>query len=199
MSTRKILVAGLLAAAAMAMSTASMAQFDGLYIGGGFTRFKATETAHDPVTDSSITLGVADHQGGFNGNVGFGFSMRMLYLGVEASYSNQVGEITVRTGGTDFSDGVEEAGAVSILPGLKLGNDALIYGRIGAAQAKLKAQSTGGFSQTHKGTLYGVGMKGAVAKNLALVVEYQNYVLKEKEGIKPDAVGVLLGFQYTIW
>jgi opacity protein-like surface antigen len=197
-STRKILFGALLAAAAMAMSSASMAQFDGLYIGGGFTRFKASETANDPVTDSSITLGVADHQGGFNGNVGFGFSVSMLHLGVEASYSNQVGEITVRTGGTDFSDGVEEAGAVSILPGLKLGTGALIYARFGAAQAKLKSQS-GGFSQTHKGTLYGLGMKGAVAKNLALVVEYQNYDLKEKEGVKPDAVGVLLGAQYTFW
>jgi opacity protein-like surface antigen len=192
------LFAALLAAAAMAMSTASMAQFDHLYIGGGFTRFKASETANDPATDSSITLGVADHQGGFNANVGYGFSLSMLHLAVEASYSNQVGEITVRTGGTNFSDGVEEAGAVSILPGLKLGTGALIYARIGAAQAKLKAQS-GGFSQTHKGTLFGVGMKGAVAKNLALVVEYQNYDLKEKEGIKPDAVGLLLGAQFTFW
>jgi opacity protein-like surface antigen len=197
-SIRKLLSAGLLAAAAMATSTASMAQFDGFYIGGGFTRFKASETANDPATDSSITLGVADHQGGFNGNVGFGLSMSVLYLGVEASYANQVGQITVRTGGTDFSDGVEEAGAVSILPGLKLGTGALIYGRIGAAQAKLKSQS-GDFSQTHKGTLYGLGMKGAVAKNLALVVEYQNYDLKEKEGIKPESVGVMVGFQFTIW
>jgi opacity protein-like surface antigen len=190
------LSAALLAAAAMATSSASLAQFDGFYIGGGFTRFKASETSNDPVTDSSITLGVAEHQGGFNGNVGFGVSLSVLHLAVEASYSNQVGEITVRTGGTDFSDGLEEAGALSILPGLKLGTGALIYGRIGAAQAKLKAQS-GGFSQTHKGTLFGLGMKGAVAKNLALVVEYQNYDMKEKEGVKPDAVGVLVGAQYT--
>ena len=196
MSIRKLLSAALLAAAAMATSSASLAQFDGFYIGGGFTRFKASETSNDPVTDSSITLGVAEHQGGFNGNVGFGVSLSVLHLAVEASYSNQVGEITVRTGGTDFSDGLEEAGALSILPGLKLGTGALIYGRIGAAQAKLKAQS-GGFSQTHKGTLFGLGMKGAVAKNLALVVEYQNYDMKEKEGVKPDAVGVLVGAQYT--
>jgi opacity protein-like surface antigen len=195
-SIRKILFAAWLAAVAMTTSTASIAQFDGLYIGGGFTRFKASETANDPATDSSVTLGVADHQGGFNGNVGFGFSLSVLQLAVEASYSNQVGKITVRSGGTDFSDGLEEAGAVSILPGVKLGTGALIYARIGTAQAKLKAQS-GGFSQTHKGTLYGVGMKGAVAKNLALVVEYQNYDMHEKEGIKPDAVGVLLGAQYT--
>src|SRR5262245_30463204 len=125
----------------MATSTASLAQFDGFYIGGGFTRFKASETAIDPATDSSITLGVADHQGGFNGNVGFAVSVSVLSFGVEASYSNQVGEITVRTAGTDVSDGLEEAAAISFLPGLKLGTGALIYGRIGAAQAKLKAQS----------------------------------------------------------
>ena len=198
MSIRKIAFAALLAAAGMAISSASMAQFDGLYIGGGFTRFKASETANDPVTDSSMTLGVADHQGGFNGNVGLAFSLQMLSLGVEASYAPQVGKITVRTAGTDFSDGIEDAAAVSILPGLKLGTGALLYARIGAAQAKLKSQS-GGFSQTHKGTLYGLGMKGAVAKNLAVVVEYQNYDLKEKEGVKPEAVGVMLGAQFTFW
>ena len=81
---------------------------------------------------------------------------------------------------------------MSFLPGLKLGNGALIYGRVGAAQAKLKS-ATCNSSLTYKGMLYGIGMKGAVAKNLALVVEYQNYVLKEKEGAKPEAVGVMLG------
>jgi opacity protein-like surface antigen len=195
-SIRKILFAALLAGAGMAVSTASLAQFDGLYIGGGFTRFKASETVNDPVTDSSLTIGVADHQGGFNGNVGFAFSVSVLSLGVEASYASQVGNITVRTAGTNLTDSVEQAGAVSFLPGIKLGTGALIYGRIGAAQAKLKSQS-GDFSETFKGQLYGLGMKGAVAPNLALVVEYQNYVLKEKDGVKPDAVGVLLGAQYT--
>jgi len=195
-SIRKIAFAALLAVAGMATSSASMAQFDGLYIGGGFTRFKASETANDPVTDSSVTLGAADHQGGLNGFLGFGVSLSVLHLAVEGSYSSQVGKITVRSGGVDVSDGVEEAGAVSIMPGLKLGTSALIYARIGMAQAKLKSQ-TGDFTQTHKGTLFGLGMKGAVHKNLCLVVEYQNYDLKEKEGIKPDAVGVLLGAQYT--
>ena len=196
MSIRKIAFTALLAIAGMTVSTASMAQFDGFYIGGGFTRFKASETANDPVTDSSMTLGVADHQGGLNGFVGFGVSLSVLHLAVEGSYSGQVGKITVRAAGTDVSDGVEQAGAVSILPGLKLGTGALIYGRIGMAQAKLKSQS-GDFSQTHKGTLYGLGMKGAVTKNLCVLVEYQNYDLKEKEGIKPESVGVLLGAQYT--
>jgi opacity protein-like surface antigen len=193
------LFAGLLAAAAMAMSTASMAQFDGLYIGGGFTRFKASETVDNLLnTGVAGTLGVSDHQGGFNGNVGFAFSVQMLSFGVEASYANQIGKVTVQAGGTDRSDSVEEAGAVSFLPGLKLGTGALIYGRVGAAQAKLKSD-TFNSSLTYKGMLYGLGMKGAVAKNLALVVEYQNYVLKEKEGAKPEAVGVMLGAQYTFW
>jgi len=198
-SIRKTLSAALLAAAAMTMSSASLAQFDGLYIGGGFTRFKASETVADLLnTGVTGTLGVSDHQGGFNGNAGFAFSVSMLSLGVEASYADQIGKITVRQGGTDFSDSVEEAAAVSFLPGLKLGTGALIYARVGAAQAKLKS-ATFGSSQTHKGTLYGLGMKGAVARNLALVVEYQNYDLKEKEGTKPEAVGVMLGAQYTFW
>jgi opacity protein-like surface antigen len=115
---------------------------------------------------------------------------------VEASYSNQIGEITLQSGGRDFSDSVEEAGAVSILAGFQLGDGALIYARFGAAQAKLKA-ALSDFSQKHTGKLFGIGMKGAMTPNLALVLEYQNYDLKEKEGVKPDAVGVVVGVQYT--
>ena len=96
MSTRKILVAALLAAAAMAMSTASMAQFDGLYIGGRVHQVQSLRDGPRSRHRLAGTLGVSDHQGGFNGNVGFGFSMQMLSLGVEASYANQIGKVTVR-------------------------------------------------------------------------------------------------------
>ena len=198
MSIRKIAFAALLAVAGMAMSSASMAQFDGIYIGGGFTRFKAFETLDNffGVPGLRGTGSAEDHQGGFNGNVGYGFSLSILPLAVEASYSNQIGKATLTLNGQEFSDELKEAAAVSIMPGLKLGTGALIYARIGAAQAKFQAQSVG-TKETRNGTLYGLGMKGAVHKNLCLVVEYQNYDLKEKDGFKPEAVGVLLGAQYT--
>jgi opacity protein-like surface antigen len=197
-SIRKISLAALLAAAAMAFSSASMAQFDGFYIGGGFTRFKAFETVDNffGVPGLRGTGSSEDHQGGFNGNVGYGFSMSILHLAVEASYSNQIGKTTLRFGGQEFSDELKEAAAVSILPGLKLGTSALIYARIGAAQAKFQAQSVDS-KETRNGTLFGIGMKGAVHKNLCLVVEYQNYDFKEKDGFKPEAVGVLIGAQFT--
>jgi opacity protein-like surface antigen len=197
-SIRKFFLAGLLAAAAMATSTASMAQFDGFYIGGGFTRFKASETADDfPFVGVRGTAGTEEHQGGFNGFVGYGLTIvGPLHLALEASFSNQIGEVLFKTPFGDVTDSLEEAAAVSILPGLKLGPSALIYARIGAAQAKLKT-SVSDFNQTQKGTLFGVGMKGAVAKNLCLVVEYQNYDFKEKDGVKPEAVGLLLGAQFT--
>ena len=198
MSIRKIAFAALLAVAGMAMSSASMAQFDGIYIGGGFTRFKAFETLDNffGVPGLRGTGSAEDHQGGFNGNVGYGFSLSILHLAVEASYSNQIGKTTLKFNGQEFSDELKDAAAVSIMPGLKLGTGALIYARIGAAQAKFQAQSVG-TKETRNGTLYGLGMKGAVHKNLCLVVEYQNYDLKEKDGFKPEAVGVLLGAQYT--
>ena len=198
MSIRKIAFAALLAVAGMATSSASMAQFDGIYIGGGFTRFKAFETLDNffGVPGLRGTGSAEDHQGGFNGNVGYGISLSILHLAVEASYSNQIGKATLKLNGQEFSDELKEAAAVSIMPGLKLGTGALIYARIGAAQAKFQAQSVG-TKETRNGTLYGLGMKGAVHKNLCLVVEYQNYDLKEKDGFKPEAVGVLLGAQYT--
>jgi len=195
-SIRKISFAALLAAAAMAVSSASVAQFDGLYIGGGFGMFKATETANDPATDSSLTLGGTEHQGGWNVNAGYGGSVGILHLAIEVSYANQVGEISDRILGQTFTDGVEEAVAGSILPGFKFGPNGLAYLRIGAAQAKLKA-ARGGFSQTHNGKLYGIGMKQALAPNLALFIEYQNYDFKEKDQIQPASTGFILGAQYS--
>ena len=180
------------------MSTSCLAQFDGIYIGGGFTRFKGFETLDNffGVPGLRGTGSSEDHQGGFNGNVGYGFGMSILHLAVEASYSTQVGKTTLKFNGQEFSDELKDAAAVSIMPGLKLGTSALIYARIGTAQAKFQAQSTDS-KDTRHGTLYGLGMKGAVHKNLCLVVEYQNYDFKEKDGFKPEAVGVVLGAQYT--
>src|SRR6185503_19364275 len=186
MSIRKISFAALLAAAGMTMSSASMAQFSGLYIGGGFGRFKATETFTDPATNSTTTFGAEDYLGGWNVNAGFGGSAGPLYLAVEASYMNQVGEVSLRVNGVTFADALEDVAAVSILPGIKFGPDGLAYLRIGAAQAKLVG-ADGRFSQKHDGLVYGIGMKQAVGRHGAVFVEFQNYEFKEKGGLKPAA------------
>lgn len=198
MSIRKFAFAALLAVAGMTVSSASMAQFDGLYLGLGFTRFKAFETLDNffGVPGLRGTGSAEEHQGGFNGNIGYGFGMGILHLAVEASYSNQVGKATLQFNGQEFSDELKDAAAVSILPGLQLGTSALIYARVGTAQAKFQAASVD-TTDKRNGTLLGLGMKGAVHKNLCLVVEYQNYTFKEKDGFKPEAVGVVLGAQYT--
>ena len=198
MSIRKFAFAALLAVAGMTVSSASMAQFDGLYLGLGFTRFKAFETLDNffGVPGLRGTGSAEEHQGGFNGNIGYGFGMGILHLAVEASYSNQVGKATLQFNGQEFSDELKDAAAVSILPGLQLGTSALIYARVGTAQAKFQAASVD-TTDKRNGTLLGLGMKGAVHKNLCLVVEYQNYAFKEKDGFKPEAVGVVLGAQYT--
>jgi len=197
-STRKILFGALLAAATMAMSSTSMAQFDSIYFGGGFTRFKATETFTDPVSVSSVTFGNDSHQGGFNGFLGYGLGLgSLVHIALEGSYSSQVGQASATAFGVTTNHGLEEAAALSILPGLKFTPTGLFYARIGAAQAKYK-DSQGTFSQTHKGTLFGVGMKQEVARHAALLVEFQNYVMKEKDGLKPESTGVLLGFQFSL-
>jgi len=196
MFIRKVWFVVLLAAAGMAMSSASMAQFDGFYFGGGFGRFKATETFTDPVTASSMTLGAEDYQGGWNVNAGFAGSAGPLHLAVEASYMNQAGEVSVQSFGTTFRDGLEDVAAVSILPGIKFGPDGLAYVRIGAVQGKLVGQD-GSFSQKHNGMVYGIGMKQAVGRNGAVFVEFQNYDFNEKDGLQPAANGVLLGLQFS--
>ena len=198
MSIRKISLAALLAAAAMAFSSASMAQFDSFYLGGGFTRFKATETFTDPTTDTKVTFGNDSHQGGFNGFVGYGLSLgSLLHVALEASYSNQVGQASATALGVTTAAGLEEAAAISILPGLKFSPTGLVYGRVGAVQAKFK-DSEGAFSLTHKGTLFGIGTKQEVARHAAVLVEFQNYVMKEKDGLKPESTGVLIGLQFSL-
>ena len=196
MFIRKVWFVVLLAAAGMAMSSASLAQFDGFYIGGGFGRFKATETFDDPATASSTTFGAEDYLGGWNLNAGFGGSAGPLHLAVEASYMNQVGEVSLQLFGTTFADALEEVAAVSILPGIKFGPSGLAYLRIGAAQGKLVG-ADGSFSQKHNGMVYGIGMKQAVGSHGAVFVEFQNYDFKEKDGLTPAANGVLLGIQFS--
>jgi opacity protein-like surface antigen len=84
---------------------------------------------------------------------------------------------------------------VSVLPGYKFGPNTLGFVRVGAAQAKLKAE--GGPSQTHNGIVFGIGVKQAVSPNLALSLEYQNYDLEEKDDLTPRSTGVVLGVQFT--
>jgi hypothetical protein len=42
-------------------------------------------------------------------------------------------------------------------------------------------------------------MKQALGSNGALVVEYQNYEMNEKDGIQPRATGVLIGLQFSLF
>ena len=155
--------------------------------------FKATETAS--ASGSTLTAGNEDHQAGLNLNAGFGHSFGSFHLAGEVAFTSQIGEVTAQLGGFSFTDSLEEAITLSVLPGYKFGPNSLGFVRVGAAQAKLKAE--GGPSQTHSGIVFGIGVKQAVSRNLAVSLEYQNYDLEEKDGLTPRSTGVVLGVQFA--
>ena len=176
---------------------AAHAQFDGIFFGGGVGFYKATVQVPD-----AFTFGNDKHVAGLNLNAGYGRSFGELHLAGEARYANEIGKVDLP--GVAVSAKLDNAWSISVLPGYKFGNNALLFGRLGYTRAELK----GSFldpdtAKTHTGWLWGIGAKGAFSRNLALSVEYQFYDLKRKDypingPLQPAATGIVIGVQYAL-
>ena len=195
MGNRKIVGAVTLALSAVAGS--ACAQYDGLYVGGGVGMYKGS-VEFNP---GAFTAGDTKHRSGVNLNIGYGHTFDKFNLAGELSYTNTIGRVSP---GAGFTAKLDDAWAWSILPGYKLSNSALLYGRLGMASAKTSGNALLPDSgKTHRGALYGVGVKLAMDKNWSGVVEYQSYDLKSKDypigggSAKPSASGIVLGAQYA--
>jgi len=184
-----------------AVGTSAFAQFDGIYAGAGLSFTKGTME----FDNGGGTVGDNKHRMGLNLNVGYGHSFGNFNLAGELSYADKLGRIdSVSLGGP--SANLEKAWALSVLPGFKVGNNALLFGRVGWAQAKTAGSAfttanIGAGSQKHDGTLWGIGGKYAFTRNVSAVVEYQVYDLNSKsyagQGVKPQSTGIVLGVQYA--
>jgi opacity protein-like surface antigen len=188
----------LMAALSTALAaSAAHAQFDGIFFGGGIGLYKATVEV-----PGAFTFGNDKHDAGLNLNAGYGRSFGQFNLAGEVRYANEVGKIDVSA--VSLSAKLRNAWSLSVLPGYKFGDAALLFGRLGYARAEL----SGNFldpdsSKTHTGWLWGVGAKGALSRNLALSVEYQFYDLKSEDypingPLQPSSNGVVIGVQYTL-
>jgi len=190
--------ARIMAALAIAFGTsAAHAQFDGIFFGAGMGLYKATIQIPD-----SFTFGNDKHTTGLNLDAGYGRSFGDFNLAGELRYANEIGKTDLPA--FAVSAKLQNAWSVSVLPGYKFGNAALLFARLGYTRAEL----TGSFldpdsSKTHTGWLWGLGAKGAFSRNLALTVEYQLYDLKREDyavsgPLRPASTGVVVGVQYTL-
>lgn len=188
----------LTAALAIALAaSAAHAQFDGIYLGGGIGLYKATVEV-----PNAFTFGGNKHVAGLNLAAGYGRSFGQFNVAGEARYANEIGKIDVSA--VPVSAKLENAWSLSVLPGYKFGNAALLFGRLGYTRAKL----TGSFldpdsSKTHTGWLWGLGAKAAFNRNLSLSVEYQFYDLKREDypvngPLQPASSGIVIGVQYAL-
>lgn len=234
LNTPKSLLAVMTVAAATGMmSGTANANFDGMYVGGGLAMNKMTvkysydDSFFDESFYSQNTGGDNDHSFELNLNAGYGMSFGQFNVAGEFSYATGLGEATPYSWGYSDIGGfsynystkaeLSNAWAISILPGYKLSNNTLIYGRLGYVGAKLKLSESysdsNGFSDGYSdsksvnGILYGIGMKHAFTPQLAAVLEYQATDFKKEtfadggegfsEYAEPASNGVLLGIQYS--
>jgi len=191
-----LMVAASLALAALGGK--AFAQFDGIYAGAGIGLYRGEIEIPDRFTFSDNA-----HTASLNLAAGYGRSFDRFHLAGELSYANAPGKATIQLGTTSEAK-LENAWALSVLPGLKFGDNALAYGRIGFASAK----TSGSFfdpdgGQTHNGNLWGVGTKLAFDRRFSLTVEYQVYDLKTKDyavngQLRPGSNGVVIGVQYAL-
>jgi opacity protein-like surface antigen len=188
----------LTAALAFALAaSAAHAQFDGIFFGGGIGLYKATVEVPD-----AFTFGNNKHMAGLNLAAGYGRSFGQFNLAGEARYANEIGKIDVSA--VSVSAKLENAWSLSVLPGYKFGNAALVFGRLGYTRAELNGSFLApDSSKTHTGLLWGLGAKAAFNRNLSLTVEYQFYDLKREDypvngPLQPAATGIVVGVQYAL-
>jgi len=189
------------AAASLALAVLggkAFAQFDGIYAGAGIGLYRG-----EIEIPGRFTFSDNAHTASLNLGVGYGRSFDRFHLAGELSYANAPGKATLQLGTTSEAK-LENAWALSVLPGFKFGDSALAYGRIGFASAR----TSGNFfdpdsGQTHTGNLWGVGAKMAFNRQLSLTIEYQVYDLKSKDypvngSLRPGSNGVVIGAQYAL-
>jgi OOP family OmpA-OmpF porin len=170
MSIRKALIAVLLAAAGMAVSSASMAQSaeKGFYAGASFGQSEA---------DGSCPTGFSCDFKDTDWKI-FGGYRFMRHLAVEGFYADH-GEITVKSGAVTATAQSSTFGvaAVGILP---LGGNFELFGKLGVGSTSVDATASApgvsaGASDSGSDVLYGVGALYNFTRNLGVRAEYERY------------------------
>ena len=193
------------AAVLMALSTSAFAgTSEGPYVGAGIGGYSGDLTTSVP--GASITFGNDKLDWGANVFGGYKWNMGTGSVAAELSYNSNVGKLATWSGAGQAIDGkLDNAWAVSVLPGYNFTKDTTGYMRIGYVQAKgtltLTGTIAGNASETFKGTVWGFGIDQAVTPNLAARIEYQVLDFSSKtfatETDKPRATGVNMSLRYA--
>lgn len=212
------------------IGTASADKFDGFYVGGGVTFNQMTVkygySYHENYYGSlyseeeQSTYGDNEHSADFDLNVGYAMSFGNFNLAAELGYTSGYGEAELWSGyGDSESYELTRGKTFSILPGYKLGQDTLVYGRFGIVKAEGEYSNSWDSGDTYSldfsGKIWGIGVKHAFTPNLIAVLEYQatefdeestySYSYDNGSGYtygysytdEPSSNGVKLGVQYT--
>lgn len=212
------------------IGTASADKFDGFYVGGGVTFNQMTVkygySYHENYYGSlyseeeQSTYGDNEHSADFDLNVGYAMSFGNFNLAAELGYTSGYGEAELWSGyGDSESYELTRGKTFSILPGYKLGQDTLVYGRFGIVKAEGEYSNSWDSGDTYSldfsGKIWGIGVKHAFTPNLVAVLEYQvtefdsetlasggyawsaNDYNSWHDDVEPASSGVTLGVQYT--
>lgn len=192
------------------IGTASADKFDGFYVGGGvaFNQLTAKWGYQTATYFSQDTYGDNEHSADFDVNAGYAMSFGNFNLAAELGYTSGYGEAEMYSSTYDFWNYELTSGKTfSILPGYKLGQDTLVYGRFGIVKAEGEESWDGGSdSIDFSGKIWGIGVKHALTQNLVAVLEYQATEFDAETyssgstyayTVEPSSNGVKLGVQYT--
>jgi len=174
---------------------------DGFYLGGqvGYDSYRIRANPSYSVDDDvSISSNPALNATGFVGGVYAGYGQYfndIYYLGAEVFLNGSGASTNMTTTATDATDdsvssytkvSVGTSYGISLLPGVKLNDAALLYVRLGYNEARIKGQQTvtvtevgvgtGSFGMTRTnwrgGFNYGLGMEVAFYQNWSVRGEY---------------------------
>lgn len=169
--------------------------YAGMYAGVGVVRDTATFHKSLKIQDSQTrnTLYYKnDEQPGSgvlgNGFVGYGWQRNKFYLGTELNVA--VSSLKYHGYFIDYQQNekseaqyrIDKSYGVSVLPGYKIVNDWMLYGRVGLARANFKyaeyksehSLPTRGVTEWRwlNGFRYGLGVSGLITKNAGIRLEY---------------------------
>jgi opacity protein-like surface antigen len=186
-----ILATAVATAALVPQAFAQSKNFEGFSAGlsANFNNGK-TEIPGQSPSESSTTAGI-------KGTYGWGFAGSNFILGASLAYDT--GNVKMGTTSSGTSAVGKGLTTISIEPGFKASNDALVYAKLGYATVKGEVDTS---SDNYSGTSFGIGVRSMLAKQWSLDLEAQQFNFTGKYSasvsgdIKPSATVISVGVNY---
>jgi opacity protein-like surface antigen len=173
---KKTIMAAVVASALLAAAGANAGNFDGMYFGGGLTSSKGDWSESALNTSGSAETGL-------NLNLGYGAEFGNFYLGAEFAHMSNIGDlgkgklVVNRTTTADTETSGGSGSFLSIIPGVIVNPNFMIYGRVGRGHFNFEGTAnvvgkTIDLSQDGTMNFVGAGVRYNFTQKAALVVDY---------------------------